>query len=124
MDDEEQILQTGFCTKCTADSTSETPGSISTMNGIGRKFYGGAEKCPTCGSVVRVLWFVFVEVPLIPLGTYRYQESEKGVMRSRFLGRKTHTRWPQVFLHWSVGLMLGFIAVMAIMAWSESKRHR
>src|SRR5207342_288239 len=99
MDEKESIRETGFCESCQAGSTSASPGGVSTVNGVGRKFYGGAEKCATCGSVVRVLWLVFVDIPLIPLGSYRYQQIEGGglSLRGRFLARRTHTRWGQVF---------------------------
>jgi hypothetical protein len=123
MDDKEQMLQSGFCKECLAGSTSDSPGGISSINGIGRKFYGDAEKCPTCGSAVRVLWFVFCMIPIIPLGSYRFQETESGVVRSRFLARKTHTRWPQVFTHWAVGLVLGVVAFALIAAYADSKKH-
>ena len=123
MDEKEQILRTGFCEQCRADSTDDSPGGISAVNGIGRKFYGDAEKCSKCGSVVRVLWFVLASIPIIPLGTYRFQETQSGAVRFRFLARKTHTRWPQVFTHWAVGIVLGVIAFSLIAAFAESKRR-
>jgi len=123
---DEQVLRTGFCKACLADSTDESPGGISRVNGIGRKFYGSAEKCPACGSVVRVLWFVFVEIPIVPLGAYRYQLAEGGglSLRSRFVARRTHLRWQQVFAHWAVGLVLGAVAFALIAAYTGSKGKR
>lgn len=110
----------GFCEQCVTGSTEKSPGNISTVNGIGRKFYGHAEKCATCGSVVRVLWFTLVMVPLIPLGSYRWQQAEG----SRFFARRTHIRWPQVFVHWAVGLVLGVVAFSLIAAYESSKHGR
>src|ERR1700730_15389242 len=34
-----------FCATCVAESTAETSGNVSTVNGIGRTFYGKAEPC-------------------------------------------------------------------------------
>ena len=35
-----------FCEHCIAETTDETPGDVSTLNGIGRQFYGSAAPCP------------------------------------------------------------------------------
>jgi hypothetical protein len=123
-DDKEGMLRTGFCTSCLSGSTDKSPGNISTINGIGRKFYGGADKCTACGSTVRVLWIVLFYVPLIPLGTYRYQRARGGGLSSRFLARNTAMRWPQVFVHWTVGLALGAVGFALIMAFAASKGKR
>lgn len=37
-----------FCEHCIAETTDETPGDVSTLNGIGRQFYGSAAPCPEC----------------------------------------------------------------------------
>ena len=66
---------TGFCAECTAQSTDRTPKKISTTNGIGRKFYGSADRCSQCGSVVRTLWFTIAYVPLIPLAHFDISRS-------------------------------------------------
>lgn len=126
MNEKEQILSTGFCQACADDSTAQSPGNISTINGIGRKFYGQAEKCAACGSVVRVLWLVFAYVPILPLGSYRFQMTGGGgwSSRSRFLARKTRLRWPQVFAHWGVGLALGAVGAALLAAYVASKQKR
>jgi len=95
-----------FCERCVAESTDETPGDISTMNGIGRKFYGSAEPCPECASVVRTLWWTFIDFPIIPLGSYRYKTSEEAVTRSRFWCRKLPAvNSSQVFKTWGLALL-------------------
>jgi hypothetical protein len=111
-----------FCAKCTAESTEQTPGNISTINGIGRKFYGSAEPCPTCGSTVRTLWWTLVELPMIPLGSYRYQLRNASVSRSQFWARKTQMRWGQVLKTWIVGLAIGAIVITAIVMYDLHKQ--
>ena len=121
--DEKAVTKTGFCSQCLSESTDYTPGNISTTNGVGRKFYGGAQPCPNCGSVVKVLWWVLVDVPLIPRGCYRFKETKSdNVSRYQFLARRTHWRWPQVFTQWAVGLVVGAIAFTLIIAWSNRKK--
>jgi hypothetical protein len=100
-----------FCSHCVAETTDETPGDVSTINGIGRQFYGAASPCPECGSVIRTLWWTLVEAPVVPLGSYRYKTSEEAVSRARFWCRKLPKRyWPQIWKTWAIGL----IAVIAV----------
>ena len=80
--------QTPFCEDCLARSLPDAPGNIRTINGIGRTFYGEAERCRECGSVVRDLWFVIFFIPIVPLGRYRYQRLESAFGRSRFVARR------------------------------------
>src|SRR6202030_498047 len=37
-----------FCEYCIAETTDETPGDVSTLNGIGRQFYGSGAPWPGC----------------------------------------------------------------------------
>ncbi len=102
-----------FCSRCVAETTDQTPGDVSTMNGIGRKFYGSAVPCPECASVIRTLWWTLVELPLVPLGSYRYKTAEEGVMRSRFWCRKLPNRhWEQVWKTWAIGFVLGTAVII------------
>lgn len=119
----EMLQVTGFCPQCKVDSTDETPGDVSTMNGIGRKFYGGAEPCPRCGSVIRTLWWTVVEIPIVPRGSYRFKTISDGVGNARFWARRTRLHWPQVFVTWIVGLAIGAAAITAIVLYDQSKKH-
>lgn len=60
----------GFCYACWAQTSDESPGDTRTVNLIGTAISGEAERCNTCGSVVKTksIWLVF---PLIPLARYR-----------------------------------------------------
>jgi hypothetical protein len=98
-----------FCATCVAESTEETPGNVSTVNGIGRTFYGKAEPCATCGSVVRTLWWTLISVPVIPRGSYRYLAHPK-LGSARFWARRTHIHWGQIWKTWLVGIVLGALA--------------
>ena len=76
----------GFCPDCIAETTDESPGGTTTVNGIGTTLYleiGNAAKCPTCYSIIKKKWFCFVYIPIAPLKTYRI----KRLPRNRYLGR-------------------------------------
>jgi hypothetical protein len=106
--EEDQISSTGFCSKCLRQSTSEAPEDVSYFPLIGRTFYGRAEKCSTCFSVVRVLWWVFCVIPVIPLGSYRFQSTDSrffDLAGDRFVGRLTQMRWRMVLTHWLIALV-------------------
>jgi hypothetical protein len=112
-----------FCTRCVAATSDKTPGDVSTLNGIGRQFYGSAAACPECASVIRTLWWTFVSLPVVPLGSYRYKTSEEGVMRARFWCRKLPgLHWAQVGKTWLLGLVLGAAAIIVLYLWSQRKR--
>jgi hypothetical protein len=110
-----------FCERCRAESSDESPGSISTINGVGRKFYGNKTPCPECGSAVRTLWYTFADIPLFPKGSYRYIPAEKGFMSSKFWARRTRTHWDQVFKIWIVGIIVAVALFAAIIWWDKRK---
>ena len=112
-----------FCERCAAESSDESPGSIRTVNGVGRKFYGSKAPCPDCGSSIRTLWYTFADIPLVPRGSYRYKAAEKGFMNESFWARKTRTHWDQVFKIWIVGLLAAVVLTSAIIWW-EKRRGR
>ena len=112
-----------FCERCRAESTDESPGSISTINGVGRKFYGNKAPCPECGSAIRTLWYTFADIPLIPIGSYRYKSDKEGITRSSFWARKTRTHWDQVFKIWIVGIIVG-VALFAAVIWWDNRNGR
>jgi hypothetical protein len=88
MDDAGAIIQAGFCNRCIEESSPKSPGGVTTINGIGRMFYGSSRRCNTCDSIVRTLWVVVFFVPIIPLGKYRYQRIRGTVFGGRFLARR------------------------------------
>jgi len=85
----------GFCTQCLSQTTGETPGNMTTFNGIGTALMGtrwrarGLNACPTCGSVVQTKWFTF-GFAVKPLGTYRVIYTKKGLTTSRLFARRLH----------------------------------
>jgi hypothetical protein len=107
-----------FCARCVSESTDKTPGDISTLNGIGRKFYGSAEPCTECASVIRTLWWCFASIPIVPLSSYRYKTSQETGTRARFWCRKLPSfHWSQVLKTWVIGLALGAAAFYIIWLW-------
>jgi hypothetical protein len=104
-----------FCKKCLDESLILSPGNVSTYNGTGTMFYGDAEQCRTCGSTVRVLWRVLWQMPIIPVGAYRYLQVTSTTRTARvfqshyqnqFIARRTATRWKQVLTHWCMTLLV------------------
>ena len=113
-----------FCAACTQASTDKTPGDVSTTNGIGRKFYGGAAPCVTCGSVIRTLWITLVDIPIVPLGSYRYKTASEAGLSARFWCRQTAWNWSQILVTWVIGLSIGAAAFIAIYLYEESKKKK
>jgi hypothetical protein len=112
-----------FCEHCVAETTDKTPGDVSTINGIGRKFYGSAAPCPECASVIRTLWWTLIEVPIVPLASYRYKTSEEAVSRSRFWCRKLPSRyWEQIWKTWAIGLVAAVAVIIGIYIY-DNYRH-
>ena len=108
-----------FCERCVAASRDETSGDVVSTNGIGRTFYGRAEACSSCGSVIRTLWWAFIYLPVVPLGSYRYQKRGEGSGKTDFFSRRVALHWPQVLKTWLVGAL-----AVAAPAWPASRRGR
>lgn len=122
MNASQKHIAEGFCEECIAESTDQTPGDISTTNGVGRKFYGGAKPCSTCGSVIRTLWWTCVDVPVMPRGSYRYKTIEDDdIQMSRFWTRRTETQWSQILKTWLIGLLAVAAAVVAVFVYRSWK---
>ena len=83
----------GFCTQCLSETTDETPGNMTTFNGIGTALMGtrwrtrGLQECPACGSEVQTKWFTF-GFGVKPLGTYRVIYTKRGLTTSRLFARR------------------------------------
>jgi hypothetical protein len=90
-----------------------------TVNGIGTRLYGRAKKrslppklrvelgakgfAPYSYQAVK--WFVFLFVPLIPLGTYRVIPSDQGFFsseQSSYLMEPAPWDWLQVLVHYAI----------------------
>jgi hypothetical protein len=111
-----------FCAQCVAETTDETPGDVSTLNGIGRQFYGSAAPCPECASVIRTLWWTLVSLPFVPLGSYRYKTSEEHGTRARFWCRKLPARhWNQIFKTWALGIAAAIAVFIGIYVYHQYK---
>jgi hypothetical protein len=111
---EEEAQRAVFCKDCLAGSSPGSLGNVWSFNGIGSKFYGNAERCRTCSSTVRILWFVILGFPILPQGTCRYRQIEGNSRRGRFVARRTNTRPGQVLTHWLLGGIVLAIFVFAV----------
>jgi hypothetical protein len=112
-----------FCARCVSETSDKTPGDVSTINGVGRMFYGSAAACPECASVIRTLWWTFTSIPLLPLGSYRYKTAQESGVRARFWCRKLPSpHWPQVLKTWVLGLAAAVAVGFAVYFWEQRKR--
>lgn len=84
----ERISSNGFCQKCCAQTTDESPGNTQTINLVfGNRLMGHLDRCNICGSVLQAIWFWFV-IPIFPIGKYRVIYLERGMFTGRYIGRK------------------------------------
>lgn len=90
MQQEGQNEEGVFCATCAAESTDETPGRISTINGIGRTFHGKAEPCATCGSVVRTLWWTLVRVNIVLSILFSWRRSMVAFARTKLFDKVSY----------------------------------
>lgn len=99
-----------FCSRCLARSTNRpAPGTV-TYNAIyGTQPMGSADRCDSCKSVVRTIWLWLV-VPLVPIGSYRMIPTE----RNHYVGRRTSLRWSQVLPVY--GIVLVIVAAVVYVA--------
>jgi len=73
----------GFCPKCIAETTDESAGGLSQVNGVGNSFMGSGDKCPVCGSVVCRKVVTAVWLPVFPQSRYRVLYSSPTSFYSR-----------------------------------------
>ncbi|HET9256234.1 MAG TPA: hypothetical protein VFO16_13690 [Pseudonocardiaceae bacterium] len=91
-----------FCAACTAATTGKPAPGAFTLNGLGTTFYGGANRCPACGSIEQIHWIALFFVPLLPLGRYRMIYTSRTGFHSRYYGRA------HAGLGRNAGLLLGY----------------
>jgi len=104
-------LDGDFCPVCAADTLDKSAPSLMMHNLLGTQFLGSADRCETCGSTVRTIWFTIV-LPLVPLGSYRVIPVGKAMVhRSEFRSRKTKWRTSHI-----VGVY-SFVATVALTIW-------
>ncbi len=87
----------------------------------GFKFYGGSTPCGACGSQVKSLWWVFLEIPIVPMGCYRHLAPDSGD-HVLFWARRTAMDWPQVFRAWIWGLLFLTVSVSALVWYLDALR--
>jgi hypothetical protein len=92
----QSVRTTGFCSRCLAETTDESPGNTRTyMLFMGTRLVGLADPCPTCDSVIQRKFFCVI-APLVPLGRYRikYLDVERAALPLfdvRYVGRRIRT---------------------------------
>ena len=67
---DEWLKGLGFCYRCWAETTDESPEGSFTVDLIGTRLIGADSECPTCHSAITTSWFCVV-VPVRRLGRYR-----------------------------------------------------
>jgi hypothetical protein len=84
----QKVGSDGFCAGCRNQTTDESPGDMTVVNFIcGQRLIGHDDQCSACGSLLQTKW-VQIILPIIPLGRYRVIYLEKGMLSSRYVGRR------------------------------------
>ncbi|MGX1916117.1 tetratricopeptide repeat protein [Streptomyces phaeochromogenes] len=81
-----------FCGACTDETIAWHAPDTETVNGIGTMFYGAADPCPRCGSIVRREYFCVLWIPVWPMGRYRIITLSGSLTGSRYVGRRFPVR--------------------------------
>ena len=91
---------------------------MKTFNGIGTTLYGKSEEFPD-GSFISTEWFVFANIPIIPLSSYRVYEAlpvERSLTSSRteYQLKKIPIYWKQVLKIFAFvwGSILGLVLLV------------
>lgn len=77
-----------FCGPCTDETIAYLAPDTGTFNGIGTTFYGAADPCPRCGSVVKREYFCVLWIPVWPMSRYRIITLSSSLTSSRYVGRR------------------------------------
>lgn len=103
-----------------------------TINGVGTTIYGRANEQDLVGnarleaeevgyhphSYQVVMWFVFLYMPVVPLGTYRVMEVRQNfwALDSRYAMVPVEWDWHQVATHYAAafGSIIALIALVAL----------
>jgi hypothetical protein len=85
---------------------------MSTLNGIGTKLLGESDLRDD-GSYIATKWFVFAEIPLVPLASYRVYE-EQSDLSSVFVQTRSYRLQP-IPLYWKQVLPF-LVMIWAIIA--------
>lgn len=72
-----------FCGSCTDETVPWIAPNTRTVNGTGTHFYGAADPCPRCGSVVKQLYMCFLGIPIAPMGRFRIITLSRSLTGSR-----------------------------------------
>jgi hypothetical protein len=119
-------MDSPFCATCLRASSPGSPGHIRTNQGIGKRFYGGADLCESCGARSRTLWWVFLLIPVLPLGSYRViefeEEAARHVSTTTFLSRRVPWQWPQILKTWALGGCAVLFLLWLIVSSASSRR--
>lgn len=87
------------------------------INGIGTSLYGKSE-VESSGSHVATKWFVFLFLPIVPLGSYRVQRGETTSSATALVGlpgANTQYKMLPVSLNWKQ-IIQTYLAVYGILA--------
>lgn len=109
-----------FCEACKSTSSDVSAGNILSINFIGRGFIGSSNRCSTCDSIERNLYFFFI-IPLLPLGKWRVKHIESNrlmtrkVTASSFMDADDHRIYtPAENKRWHLKLIVGFIIFVVL----------
>jgi hypothetical protein len=99
-------LAEDFCETCRGQTIERPAPPLAVFNLMGTRFLGRGDRCSTCGSSVRTVWFCLI-LPLLPLGSYRVLPVGQALAhKSWFLSRKAPWRAGQIVA------VYGFVTVV------------
>jgi hypothetical protein len=102
-----EIYGNEFCSSCLSCSNGDRRARAFFHKLYGMVLLGRAHKCPACKSYIQTLW-IFIVVPLIPVGSYRIVPQAPGVFQSR----RENFQWAQVLQ--TIWIWWGALAIFVI----------
>jgi hypothetical protein len=113
----ERPLAQDFCDACRAQTLERSAPPLAVFNLLGTRFLGRGDRCATCGSSIRTVWFCVI-LPLLPLGSYRVLPVGQALAhKSWFLSRKAPWRAGQI-----AGVYSFVAVVVLLVAWLATRQ--
>lgn len=87
------------------------------LNGVGTRLYGKRDINPD-GSYIATKWFIFLLLPIFPLGSYRVWRGSTTATAAPFIGAKTRYKMEKIKLNWEQVLITYLVIWVSIIVGS------